>query len=397
MKNIFVSLGSWFTAGTEDFFTASLALFLERNETFREEFLNWLAPYIQDDLHRRRWIVKAQAQRPSYKGTAVIDMELSSPDLLLWFEHKIGAGTGKYGDIDQIEKYLDAANRVMVGIEDGSSAVEWPVDGPRENCPRVTLFYVTRDPKTLDQNRYAGRLYTARTRFGLVWPSQGHLRWRDFWSPAQRALEGVLRGEWGEFERTLAQQFLRYWRSLPGMWKHALAGTEWTELLPDWRDLPEGQPCRFDDLWDDVKKLALQQLRCRSITGWLGYELRLEFSAEASPQIDQIYVKPVPDVTNERNWDDRLGPYVLRFLLRRRDDQGWAPFRSEAVYEDRWPARLRLHRVGAGKQLEVLVGIQDWDNCRDTASRRAAIADAFWVGLKIAAAEVRLEFQGLTG
>ncbi len=397
MKNIFVSLGAWFTSGTEDFFTASLALFLERNETFREEFLNWLAPHVQqDDLHRHQWVVKAQVGRASCKGTAVIDMELGSPDLLLWFEHKIGTGKGKYGEIDQIEKYLDAANRVMLGVEDGASAVQWPTDGPNEECPRVALFYVTRDLKGLDRSRYEGRIYAPRARFGLVWPPQGHLRWRDFWNPAQRALDGALRGESGEFERTLSHQFLRYWRSLPGMWKHALPGKDWSELLPDSKDLPEGQSCGFNELWEEVKSIALQQLRCRSsIIGYLGYEQRLEFATDACPQVDQICVNAVRDVTSERNWDDRLGRYVLRLLLRRRDDQGWPPFRSEAVFEDHWPARLRLYRVRAAQQLEVLVGIRDWDNCRDTSERRAAVADAFWAGIKIAVSEVGVEFRGL--
>ena len=112
MSNIFLSLASWFKSGTEDFFTASLALFLQRNEVFREEFLNWLQPYVLDDLHGRRWTVKAQVTSASDKGDAIIDMEFASPDLLLWFEHKIGAGIGKYEEKDQIEKYLDATNRI---------------------------------------------------------------------------------------------------------------------------------------------------------------------------------------------------------------------------------------------------------------------------------------------
>ncbi len=64
MNNIFKSLGHWFVASTEDFFTATLALFLERNEAFRDEFLAWLAPHVHDDLHIRRWTVKAQVKRP---------------------------------------------------------------------------------------------------------------------------------------------------------------------------------------------------------------------------------------------------------------------------------------------------------------------------------------------
>jgi hypothetical protein len=208
-------------------------------------------------------------------------------------------------------------------------------------------------------------------------------------------LEGALRGEAGEFERTLSQQFLRYWRSLPGMWKQAMPGAEWTALLPEPKELPEGRACGFDELWDEVRHIATQHLGCQSITGWRGYELRLAFAVETSPQIDQIYVQPSPDVTRERNWEERLGPYVLRLLFRPRDQERWPQFRSETLYDDRWPARLRLHRVGATDQLEVLVGIQDWESCRDTASRRAAIADAFWAGLRVAATEVGLRLTEL--
>lgn len=111
--------------------------------------------------------------------------------------------------------------------------------------------------------------------------------------------------------------------------------------------------------------------------------------------MDQIYVKPVPDVTQERNWQDRLGPYVLRLLLRHREDQVWPPFHSEAVFDNRWPARLRLHRVASVRQLEILVGIYNWHDCRDTMERRAAIADAFLVGIKLAVAEAGVEFHSL--
>ncbi len=396
MGNIFQNLGSWFTSGTEDFFTASLALFLERNEVFREAFLDWLSMRVQDDLHRRRWIIKAQVQTPSSKGTAVIDMELRNPDLLLWFEHKIAAGAGKYGDIDQIEKYLDAANRVMLGIEDSNAPVEWPATGPEKGLPRVVLFYVTKDPKTLNRNRYEGRIYSPAKRFGLVWvPPDGHLRWRDFWYPAQRALDGALSGELGEFERTLSRQFLRYWKSLPGMWTHALAGSDWSELLPDQKELPEGQSCPFDALWEEVRRLAREQLRCQNIYPYLGYELRLEFRSEDCQQVDQIYVRPIPDIAKERNWTDRLGPQALRLLLRRRDSQDWPDFRSEVTFDDRWPARLRLHRVGSAQQLEILVGIYNWSKCHDTMERCAAIADAFLAGIKLARDEAGVEFPGL--
>lgn len=396
MSNIFQNLGSWFTSGTEDFFTASLALFLERNETFRGAFLDWLEMRVQDDLHRHRWIIKAQVQTPSNKGAAVIDMELGSPDLLLWFEHKITAGKGKYGDIDQIEKYLDAANRVMLGIKDGNTQVKWPATGPEKGCPRVLLFYVTKDPKPLDRNRYEGRIYTPTKRFGLVWvPPEGHLRWRDFWHPAQRALDGALSGELGEFERTLSRQYLRYWKSLPGMWTHALVGSDWLELLPDQKKLPEGQSCPFDALWEEVRRLAIEQLRCQNIVPYRGYQLQLEFRSEDCADVDQISVHPVIDIAKEPNRTDRLGLHALRLLFRRRDSQEWPHVRPEATFDNRWPARLRLHRVGAAYQLEILVGIHNWNECHDTMERRAAIADAFWAGIKLVKDLAGVEFSGL--
>jgi hypothetical protein len=91
-------------------------------------------------------------------------MELASQGLVMWFEHKVGAPTGKYGELDQIQKYLDAANRMMLGIEEGKTTVEWPKAGPSAGCPRVVLFYVTRDLKSLDVDRYAGPILRSEPR-----------------------------------------------------------------------------------------------------------------------------------------------------------------------------------------------------------------------------------------
>ena len=221
MRNVFKSLSRWFASSTEDFFTASLALFIERNERFRDEFLDWLTPLVTDDLHKRNWTVSAQVWRPSCMGGAVLDMVLSSPDLELWFEHKVGSQLGKYGEKDQIEKYLDTANRVMLGIEDGEMPVAWPEKGPEKGYPRVVLFYIGRGPKPLDAERYSGRAYEASRPYGIVART---LRWRELWPKANRALADALHGEWGEFEKTLSMQFIGYWRSIPGMWTAAYAG-----------------------------------------------------------------------------------------------------------------------------------------------------------------------------
>jgi len=285
MRNVFRSLSRWFVSGTEDFFTASLALFLERNEDFREEFLDWLAPRVKDDLHRRHWTINAQVQRPSCKGTAILDMVFSSPDLELWFEHKIGAAIGKYGNMDQIEKYLDAANRVMLGVEDGKTEIEWPGKGPEKGYPRVVLFYVARSPKAVDSQQYQGRVYQPQTPYGVVLPP---FSWRRFWPRARNSLDGALRGEWGEFEKTLALQFLGYWRSIPGMWKAIPSGADWSNLLPDPSELQEGQPCPFGELWDDLLTMAARDLHCRKSGGWLGYEHSFDVPEESAADIDHI-------------------------------------------------------------------------------------------------------------
>ena len=47
MTNIFNRLACF---GEEDFFTASLALFIERNEGFRKAFLNWFEPLVGENL-----------------------------------------------------------------------------------------------------------------------------------------------------------------------------------------------------------------------------------------------------------------------------------------------------------------------------------------------------------
>ena len=391
MRNVFETLSEWFSGGREDFFTATLALFLERNEAFRDEFLMWLMPHMKDDLLARRWVVSAQVSYPSCKGNAVLDMVLQSRDLELWFEHKVGSSAGKYGEIDQLEKYLDAAARVMLGNVDSKTNIQWPTNGPIDQAPRVALFFVTRDAKSLDRGRYEGRLYSGSARYGFVWPPQGHLRWRDFWVRAEGALDGVLRGGVGEYERTLAQQFLRYWRSMRGMWKNTDVSTDWTDLLPDRDELPEGQPCGFDDLWAGVRTIATERLGCSRVKGWRGYQLELSLPADASPAVDQVTVNPVHDVANQKNCSEKLGAYVLKLLFRPRKEFVWPVFRSEAVFDKRWRGTLRCHKA----DLEVLVEIADWESCRDVAKRCQSVADAFWAGLSIVHAETGVEFRGI--
>jgi len=106
---------------------------------------------------------------------------------------------------------------------------------------------------------------------------------------------------------------------------------------------------------------------------------------------------PVSDIALLQNWNERLGASVLRLLIcPRRDEFEWAAFREELVVDEKWPVRLRLHRVKGADQLEVLVGIPDWERCSDTAARRAAILEAFRQGSRAALIETGVSVKGLT-
>lgn len=162
MNNLFMKLGSSFS--TEDFFTACVALFVERNSSFREMFLKWLEEATGESFRGFAWRVEIQSASSSCAGAAVLDMKLRHPSIELWFEHKVDASLGcrrtpDGKEIDQIEKYLDAAARLISGITVGDQAVEWPVSGPVADQPRVLLFYISRSGQSLDRNRYEGKLY----------------------------------------------------------------------------------------------------------------------------------------------------------------------------------------------------------------------------------------------
>ena len=242
--------------------------------------------------------------------------------------------------------------------------------------------------------RYEGRIYNSNQRYGLAWiQPEGHLRWRDLWRSAEESLGEITQSGSDEFERTLAQQFLQYWRSMPKMWKYEGAGKDWAELLPPDYKPPDGQPCGFDELWDEVRSFARERLGCNAIVPYLGYSLQIEFTPDACPEADQISVSPIVDVADYDNWDDRLGPHVLSLLFRPRDNRRWPEVPSEALFDNKWPARFVIRRVGPIRQLEILVGIQDWT--QETTQRRKAVASAFGAGVKLAAAESGVRFQGL--
>lgn len=384
-RNVFRQLATWFGSSQEDFFTACLALFLDRHEAFRRGFLDWISPYVDDDLAARTWHVSAQVSHPSRKGTALLDMVLASDDLELWFEHKSGANLGQYEELDQLEKYLDAANRVMLAVPDGITQVEWPPCGPNANCPRVILFYITRKPQTLDRSRYEDRIYCPAMPYGLTWPQNGHLRWRDLWPIASEALR--MPEEIGAaFESELAVQFLDYWRSISGMWKHdAVDG--WVDLLPDHRTLPPKQPCPFDEIWDALVFYARDELGCQPPKPWRGYEQHLVVPPERSSDIDTIFVAPKPEIENLENWRDTLGIYVLRLLIRKRDAASWGRVAFECV-QDGHPVRGRVVRLNGEERLELLVGIAHWPEETDLHERQQAILNSFRAGVNASQRQV---------
>ena len=108
-----------------------------------------------------------------------------------------------------------------------------------------------------------------------------------------------------------------------------------------------------------------------------------------------IYVVPVAEPAERPNWDEKLGPYVLRMLLRRRGESSWPDFRSEIVFDERWPIRRGMHRVKNAHQLEVMIGLIDWERCVDTASRRKMLAQAFRAALIATVRETNVQIQGL--
>ncbi len=391
MQNIFKFLGRSF--GTEDFFTASLALFLDRNDEFREAFLRWIQPGLADDLLSRKWQVKIQVTYPSSHGDAVLDMVLANKDVELWFEHKLGAKMGgirrEAEPVQQLQKYLDAAARAMTGREQDRERVPWPSEGPAPDRPRVLLFYITRELERVDQLLYADNIVDRRG-IGLVWPTEGHRRWRDFWPSAKAALDGALGGERGEFERTLATQFLDYWQALPGMSLQD-HDQEWAKLLPS--TMEKGDSVPFDPYWDLVKE-RVSSWNWTWSRGWHGIELYLTVPEGT---VDQVYVYPLRTVDgpDAKGWNKELGDHVLRVLFRPRSpDHRWPDFSEKALYE-RWRGRLGLHRVGDRTQVRLLVGITNWKDCDFGVDRKRAVASAFEAGIKMFCKTVDVKLPGV--
>ena len=360
---------------------------LDRAPAFLDSFLNWISPYLaeEEQLSARSWTISAQVCRPSCKGDALLDMVLASEDLELWFEHKTGASLGQYDDLDQLEKYLDAAQRVMLGVSDGDQGVPEPMAGPSSGRPRIILFYITRKSKQLERSRYEDKLYQPDKPYGLTWPQNGHLRWRDLW----RIANEVLRRNNGEavrgFEAELAAQFLDYWQAMPGMWKLDASG-DWAELLPRYETLPEGQPCPFDELWDGVVAYARTSLGTTRIRPWRGYEQHFTLPEEISPEVDWIYVTTATEMETLANWRAPLGTRVLRLMLRRRGGEPWGSVDFECM-RDSHPVRGRGVSRDGEDRFEILVGVSQWPEESDIPARQRAVLEAFRAALESAALE----------
>jgi len=376
--NIFKRLGESFTA--EDFFTGSLAVFIERNDAFREAFLKWLENACGESLCDYAWKIDIQSGSASCAGNAILDMKLRHPEIELWFEHKIGAALGRHRtssgrEIDQIEKYLDAAARVMSGIEVGDDEVDWPTTGPVEGQPRVLLFYVSRSGTLPEKVRYEGRLHEPGG-YGLVWPAKGQLCWRDFWPEANLALEPVLAGESGDFERTLTQQFLRYWKALPNMWRQIDYDSDWQELLT----CEPGERYGFEPHWDGVRTLIEQTLGWSYSRGYLGSWLAYNLS---SGPVDQVALDAHASLDKLSIDPSGLEKEVIQLQFRARGGSAaWAIPGKRLTYE-RWRGVSGIGKTKGRDFLRIYVGVAEWRNAHTQEQRTRAVTGAVIAGLKM--------------
>lgn len=394
MSNLFTWLGSSF--GKEDFFTASIAFFIARNSAFRRAFLVWLETVTNEPLDSHSWEVGIQTAFPSRLGTSILDMRLANPEIELWFEHKLGSGLGHYEtedgeQADQLEKYLDAASRVMNGRKNGTAEVHWPTDGPVENQPRILLFYISRDGTSLDKERYVSRLHSANTQ-GLVWPTSGQLRWRDFWPSAQEALAGVLEGENGEFERDLSRQFLDYWKSLPGMWLQEVFDHEWLSLLPE--DIPNKEKAPFDVYLREIEKVAVSKLEWQRKVNYKG--IALEFRVPTGP-VDHVTFQAMRRVDDIDVPVTELGHELFRLIFRARENLSRWETPPVPLGYDKWKGTATIQRKQNREFMCIYLGVQHWNSCDTQEERTAAVTEAFGAGVKMFEISTGVSIPGAEG
>ncbi|MCR9160824.1 MAG: hypothetical protein ACE37F_03680 [Nannocystaceae bacterium] len=223
------------TLNEEGLFTAFLVALLRRNESVRAKFLEWVETSSGLELgDPSDWDVEGEARRAVGnefgRGDLFVDMLFSNKakQSEIWFEHKIGAGLGRYGknrEYDQIDKYLDAAHRRSTQQR------------------RVSVLLIAARPLGLGKHQEPSAKHQTTEGVGLVWcGTSGHLFWRDFFGPAKKAVEELAPG----LDRDVAVDFIQWWSTLPHMTPVDIP-SDWAGLFP--REGNKFPRSALQDLW----------------------------------------------------------------------------------------------------------------------------------------------------
>jgi hypothetical protein len=395
MTNIFKQLACF---GQEDFFTASLALFIERNESFRNAFLNWIEPHVGETLISKSWTIELQKMHRSAYGEAYLDMVLINPELELWFEHKVGAALGKYKDsdgnhVDQIEKYLDTAARVMTGIDNGEDDAPWPTDGPTvEGQGRVLLFYISRSGKQLDANRYSGRVHCTGNS-GVVIPEDNtSLRWKDFYPIGKAALEESLQGNHGVFEATLTQHFIDYWTGIRGMWRQLEFSDEWLELLPNSEGLSVANPAPFVNYLSEIEHEFASRLDWEIAEHWEGKTVVFRTAINTAQKVEFSGIRTIEEIPD---YDPSLGNETVKITIRLDSGTTIPPRQTKTSQFENFKGLVAHKRSGNRDILYVYVGVTKWNQIHTKKWRYQQLMLAFVAGLQMAKREFNIVIPNL--
>jgi len=394
MDNLFKRLACF---GEEDFFTASFALFIERSDEFRKAFLNWLEPLANENLAGYAWNIRIQDWRESQYGGAILDMVFAHPEMELWFEHKVAAQLNRYGSetgeqVDQLQKYLDAAARVMTSTDNAKQPVEWPGDGPTCGAPRILLFYISRSGARLERDTYRGKLHSPGNA-GLVFPENDRqLRWRDFFPLGEQALEGRLRGSAGEFEATLARHFLDYWRGIRGMWRQTNFSDAWLELLPLDDSLSVDNPAPFVHYLDEIEELFVTKLGWRAKEHWGGSNVVFATSTEKT---ETISLRAVHHIEKIRDYSPTLGTEVVAVTIRFSPEHRVTRVAERRIRFESFQGLIAYERGNGKDVIHVYVGVNDWDGVHTKEWRYRQICLAFIAGLRMAEQSLEIDIPGL--
>ena len=380
MANLFKRLACF---GEEDFFTAAFALFLESNNHFRTAFLKWIESLVDESLTDYAWDIKIQETRKSQYGDAILDMALVNPKIELWFEHKVGAQLNTYSgntgeEVDQLQKYLDAAARTMQGIKTGKQAVQWPKQ-PDDGSPRVILFFISRSGSPLDQADYEGKLYCTNG-FGLAFPENNkQLRWKDFYTSGKNALSETLNGAAGVFEGQLAQHFLTYWQGIRGMWKQSTYDLDWEALIPSDDELGTTGIAGFDNYFSIIDDLI------RDHFGWkkpLNYKGKSREIAIHQNNIEHLTISPVKRIEDDiPNYDKGLGKQVIRLRCRFTDDVSTSKDYPSQLWHESWMGITSTGKRDGKLLLDLYVGVKGWEEAFSDTRKSREVAHSFIAGL----------------